>query len=461
MPNIIVFSIALLMGASVYVYKWDKSNRRAFRWLSLFIFVSGFGWFNVLYNEYIIPYLTSLSNNASIKNILFLLLSVFSSFTHYMGPFFYLVFSIKYSALFSKKYEKIIIFIFAFSIVILNIIFPINNFKHYHIHSTTFWLISSLWALIIAIISTWLLIYSYINEIPGSVKTEREILCICLVPVSIFVLIANYILFIFKINNAWRISIWYILPCVPFFLYHFVRLSRNKLSKLQYDASVNTINTSVNMFFHEVNKDLNNIHISLTNYVEDNNLDPNSILEFSDIFHCLERLNMFLRNSHSFVHGINVKVGENSLFPLINSAIDSVLVICKDKNISISFQSFDAKILCDSNYIVSVFRNLLLNSVEALDDTTVDGIIDICCKNYKNYISIYFIDNGPGIPDKNIKYIFNPYFTTKAKSQKNHGLGLSYCREVIERHGGSLTIKNNKPRGVKATIFLKKACADK
>ena len=60
---------------------------------------------------------------------------------------------------------------------------------------------------------------------------------------------------------------------------------------------------------------------------------------------------------------------------------------------------------------------------------------------------IAFVDSGPGISPENIEKIFEPLFTTK---QLGTGLGLSICKNIIEQHGGSITVKNN------PTIFLVK-----
>ena len=51
-----------------------------------------------------------------------------------------------------------------------------------------------------------------------------------------------------------------------------------------------------------------------------------------------------------------------------------------------------------------------------------------------------FIDSGKGIEEKIMTQIFNPLFTTK---QKGTGLGLVTCKNIIEQHGGTISVKNN------------------
>ena len=60
-------------------------------------------------------------------------------------------------------------------------------------------------------------------------------------------------------------------------------------------------------------------------------------------------------------------------------------------------------------------------------------------------------DYGIGIPDKIIPRIFDPFFTTKAKG---HGLGLSTCYSIINRHGGCIEVESQPGKGSTFHIFL-------
>lgn len=55
-------------------------------------------------------------------------------------------------------------------------------------------------------------------------------------------------------------------------------------------------------------------------------------------------------------------------------------------------------------------------------------------------------DNGPGMTPEQQKRIFEPYFTTKS-SGENFGLGLYYCQNVMNAHGGSITVRSTPGEG--------------
>ena len=56
-------------------------------------------------------------------------------------------------------------------------------------------------------------------------------------------------------------------------------------------------------------------------------------------------------------------------------------------------------------------------------------------------VSVQVIDSGPGIPPEVRPRIFEPFYTTKGQGEGS-GLGLSICKEIVERHEGSLTVES-------------------
>jgi signal transduction histidine kinase len=93
-------------------------------------------------------------------------------------------------------------------------------------------------------------------------------------------------------------------------------------------------------------------------------------------------------------------------------------------------------VLCDSDGLKQVFLNLLENSIEAMKRT---GRIRVVSRRLASSAQIIIEDNGPGIPEELHDKIFDPFFTTKPEGT---GLGLAICRNIIQDHGGTLTIQS-------------------
>jgi two-component system sensor histidine kinase HydH len=69
----------------------------------------------------------------------------------------------------------------------------------------------------------------------------------------------------------------------------------------------------------------------------------------------------------------------------------------------------------------------------------------------KNGIEIKVSDTGKGITEDDLSHIFDPYFTTKASGT---GLGLAIAHNIMEAHGGEITIESRLGQGTGVTIFL-------
>jgi signal transduction histidine kinase/FixJ family two-component response regulator len=108
----------------------------------------------------------------------------------------------------------------------------------------------------------------------------------------------------------------------------------------------------------------------------------------------------------------------------------------------------------DSAQISQVLLNLLINSQQALVEVDHHRAIIIEANNLKeNKVEIIVIDNGPGIPGSIRNRVFEPFFTTKAEGQGT-GLGLSFCQNVAESHGGTIEIDRGFSSGTRIVFEL-------
>ena len=76
--------------------------------------------------------------------------------------------------------------------------------------------------------------------------------------------------------------------------------------------------------------------------------------------------------------------------------------------------------------------------------------VSVSTKKIGDKIEIKVTDNGPGIPQKILDKIFQPFFTTKPTGQGT-GLGLSLSYDIIKAHGGELKVETKEGEG---SIFI-------
>lgn len=101
---------------------------------------------------------------------------------------------------------------------------------------------------------------------------------------------------------------------------------------------------------------------------------------------------------------------------------------------------FNIKIIAIQDEIRQVLLNLLMNAIEALKSNTDKPFIQISCTTTNQDITLKISNNGPEIPEKSLKTIFEPFYTTK---ELGTGIGLFVCRKIIEEHhGGKLSCQS-------------------
>ncbi len=104
------------------------------------------------------------------------------------------------------------------------------------------------------------------------------------------------------------------------------------------------------------------------------------------------------------------------------------------------------EILVDPKQIEQVLLNLIINAVQAMPDggeLTLETRLE--AKQHRVRIAVH--DTGTGIPREKQDRVFQPFFTTKVKGT---GLGLTLCKEIVLRHGGSISFDSRPGEG---TVF--------
>ena len=109
-------------------------------------------------------------------------------------------------------------------------------------------------------------------------------------------------------------------------------------------------------------------------------------------------------------------------------------------------------ILGDRIQLQQVILNLVVNGIEAMEDTpTENRIITIRTSRVENFAELSVSDRGPGIPEGKLKEVFEPFYTSKAEGM---GMGLSIARTIIEAHHGLISAKNRDHGGASFRIRL-------
>ena len=120
-------------------------------------------------------------------------------------------------------------------------------------------------------------------------------------------------------------------------------------------------------------------------------------------------------------------------------------------NLEIDIPDSDVPVLSlDHGLMVQLLVNLLTNSIQA---TERGGTVSVLLAPFphRDGVVLAVSDTGRGIPKHALERIFDPFFTTK---EEGTGLGLPICRQIVEQHGGTITIESVEGSGTRVVILL-------
>lgn len=138
----------------------------------------------------------------------------------------------------------------------------------------------------------------------------------------------------------------------------------------------------------------------------------------------------------------------------LNDILEETGFDLEQKNIGLVYDkgvADDTVIVGDREQIRRVITNIVSNSIKYGSQT--NNVITVKTENEGNYVRVSISDVGEGVPEDDVKKLFNRFF--RADSSRNSGkggtgLGLSVVKQIIEDHGG--TIRAESTLGVGTTI---------
>jgi two-component system, sensor histidine kinase YcbA len=131
-----------------------------------------------------------------------------------------------------------------------------------------------------------------------------------------------------------------------------------------------------------------------------------------------------------------------------------------NKNIELEIDIEENFYTSQHYYLMSIFRNLIMNSIDAIPDTQKNGKISIAYRIADGEHVFMVSDNGSGIDEEGLKHIFSPGYSTKINydtGEINRGLGLSIVKHIVEEQlEGRLKVSSQLGKGTTIYIYIPK-----
>jgi len=145
-----------------------------------------------------------------------------------------------------------------------------------------------------------------------------------------------------------------------------------------------------------------------------------------------------------------------SLPEVVNDVVSSFQDMAASKNITLRMETAtqDLPVDADSNKVNVAISNLIRN---AITFTNTGGQVLVKVFALPKYAQVSVIDNGIGIPGKDLEKVFDRFFQIESHLTRRHGgmgLGLSVAKAIIEMHGGRIWAESVEGRGSNFTFLL-------
>lgn len=152
-------------------------------------------------------------------------------------------------------------------------------------------------------------------------------------------------------------------------------------------------------------------------------------------------------------HHIELNLKKFSVSDIFESLSKIFQSKAQDKNITLSFSNnvSDAMVIADYDKMETVMINLVSN---AMKFTSAEGNIIVGANSSADNLILTVTDNGCGIDKKELNSIFNRFMTNSHNMEEGKGIGLSIVKEIVEKHGGNITVDSEKGKGTKFTVTI-------
>jgi len=231
----------------------------------------------------------------------------------------------------------------------------------------------------------------------------------------------------------------------------------SQISRFQALAN---IGTATSMIAHEIN----NLLTPLASYatLALNNPDDKDLAEkvFQKTVRNCERASRIMETMLALANGESQEKKNVELNTLVEEIFDC---LCRDfakDGITVNILiPEDLTVRAVPVQVQQVLMNLILNARDAM--LPGGGVLTIKARDIADTVRIEVSDTGCGIEQAELKRIFEPFFTTKAdkkssSKQSASGLGLAFCKKIMDAHNGSISVESEPARGTTFTMTLPK-----
>ncbi len=151
-----------------------------------------------------------------------------------------------------------------------------------------------------------------------------------------------------------------------------------------------------------------------------------------------------------------LKRGRVSFDALVPEVMAMFQTLAKENKVRLAYELKGANLTVegDAGKLELVLRNLVKNGIIF---TNPGGVVKVTAEEVPGFVKVTVLDNGIGIPAGELKRIFNRFYQVEKHLTRKHGgmgMGLSSAKEMVELHGGKISVDSVENKGSRFTVLI-------
>ncbi|THF74358.1 sensor histidine kinase [Cohnella fermenti] len=448
-----VFIFLVLLITAIILWRANRKDE-ATRWAVLFLLCGSSGSLGVTIEQSIFPALERYHiGHEWINGILFDIQVYASLVNQLLFPYAVTMYAVVESELLPRHLTRLLTYVLPVPAIVTFLATPIVADK-YRINYQGM----LIWVTPYLLSACFFLVTAYLREASPFKKQHRLRIVWMVIPTVLGILSLNYVAKAMDLGiPLYRyLAVFVGFSFVAFLVFAFsdeafgVKL---RLERQRWDLAMRPMVSGASFVHHAMKQEMGKIKLlaGRTHSLADKN-SSREIQRYADLIQ--QAASHLIHMSGRMNNQLRELMLQEEWFDLndwINDCISSSRPILEQKRVSITQSPMlSNRLYGDRELLLEVLSNLLENAFEAMD---VGGSIRIAVNQLKKWLLIEVTDTGHGMPEELRKRVFEPFFSTKLE-KGNMGIGLTFCYNVMQKHGGTIRMTSKLSIGTTVTLYI-------
>ncbi|PYI52565.1 sensor histidine kinase [Paenibacillus flagellatus] len=444
-----LFVLIALWGVGIVLLA-TGARKSSISWLSAVTFCGGSGALSAVIGDTLIPYAAASGAGSGTTELLDGLRVAASLLQYYGLPFTFMMFAFSYNPvrLGPRGKRALALALLAPIAATLLLVRPIHPIPYG---------LTAAWAVpYVGFASLWVV---FKRETHAALRRSERLTGLAIVPTVLLCSVMNYVLPTFGFVEMWRYNTWIIafavlVFVVAIFKYGFLGI-RFLIQARRLDVSIRAVTSGTAVLNHAIKNDVGKMKLfgeKIRAYAERTN-QPELAADIGVVLAASRHIQEMIARVQDQTQELAIRPDRHDPLGML-SALRDQLGLGDGAAVRIRLDvPAGMELVCDRAQTVEMWNNVLTNAIEAMPN---GGEIAVKAYETKKFAIVEIKDTGPGMDKKLLKQVMEPFFTTKGDRRMNFGLGLSYCYQVMRKHGGSFDLFSEPGRGTTAVMRFPK-----